>query len=148
MAPPRPGDSVEVLESHRVGTIMAAAGNGKFDVRLKGSETATSVVEILDASAFKILRPPRWLPVTIITYAISLPASFLVFAMYWTLVYAVEACEKDGCSAPRALSVLVHGANFAVMLIDTLLCNQAWRMIHVVYCECHGRRLLVAIVLC
>ena len=60
MAPPRPGDSVEVLESHRVGTIMAAAGNGKFDVRLKGSETATSsVVEILDASAFKILRPPR-----------------------------------------------------------------------------------------
>ena len=137
---------MEVLESHRIGTIVAAAGAGAFDVRVAGE--TTNSVERLDASAFAVLPPPRWLPATIITYAISLPASFLVFAMYWTLVYAVEACDEDGCSAPRALSVLVHGANFAVMLIDTLLCNQAWRMIHVVYCECHGRRLLVAIVLC
>ena len=60
-----------------------------------------------------------------VTYALQpmvLIASLLVFLMYWALVYTPPL---------RALSVMTHGSNFVVMLIDLLLVRNPMYLSHV-----------------
>ena len=60
-----------------------------------------------------------------VTYALQpmvLIASLLVFLMYWALVDTPPL---------RALSVMTHGSNFVVMLIDLLLVRNPMYLSHV-----------------
>lgn len=58
-------------------------------------------------------------------HAIVLPASFMVFAMYWGLVF----------SGPPVyvVSVMTHGANFVVMFADFLVGNTPYLLLHGLY---------------
>lgn len=61
-----------------------------------------------------------------VTWALQpavLVGSFLVFAMYWALLY-------DG-GAVEAISVVTHGVNFGVMLVDFAICRQPFYLAHV-----------------
>jgi len=51
--------------------------------------------------------------------------AFLVCVLYWVLVFKPE----DG--SPQVLSVVMHGGNFALVLIDLLLCRQPFYIAHV-----------------
>merc|ERR1712187_508376 len=56
--------------------------------------------------------------------AIILPASFLIFAMYWGLVF-------DGTL--HFVSVLTHGFNFVVMLLDAVVGRMPYLLLHGLY---------------
>ena len=70
---------------------------------------------------------PRHVKATCVLRAVVLPASFLVFALYWLLVFPYRP------SSVGALSVFVHGVNFLVMLLDGWLSRQPHLISHVVY---------------
>lgn len=57
---------------------------------------------------------------------IVLPTSFMIFAMYWGLVFKWE-------KAPKAISVLTHGVNFVVMIIDQVVTGRPILLLHVIY---------------
>lgn len=131
---PRLGDSVLIKADQRVGMISSQPEESEswWNDR-HGVTFANGAVEVHAADAFTVVPPPLYLPATVISYCVALPGSFLVFTMYWVLVYQVDYCDEGGCKPPRALSCMTHGANFAVMLVDILICNQGWRLAHFAY---------------
>jgi len=51
--------------------------------------------------------------------------AFLVCVLYWALVFEPEN------GPPEALSVVMHGGNFVLVIIDLLLCRQPFYIAHV-----------------
>uniref|UniRef100_A0A7S0N942 Uncharacterized protein n=1 Tax=Pyramimonas obovata TaxID=1411642 RepID=A0A7S0N942_9CHLO len=65
-----------------------------------------------------------WVYLSWILHDIAYPASFFVTVNYWLLVYSPPL---------RAISTFTHGVNFVVILADTMLSSQAYRLSHGVY---------------
>lgn len=67
---------------------------------------------------------PIYVSLCNLTFAIALPGSFLVFALYWGLVF-------DG--KLYILSVFTHGVNFVVMALDAFVNAQSFKLAHGAY---------------
>lgn len=68
---------------------------------------------------------PWYVSVAACLQVITLPVSLLIVALYWALVW-------DG-SATDVLTVLTHGLNFILMLVDLFASRQPLRLIQVMW---------------
>jgi hypothetical protein len=66
-----------------------------------------------------------------ILHATVLPATFLVFTLFWTLVY-------DPSKPPQALTLMVHGMNFVVMATNFSISKHPYVWRHGVYILIYG----------
>ena len=64
-------------------------------------------------------------------YAIALPGSFMVFALYWLLVYPAKAPAQK--AVEPFLSYMTHGANFGVMFVDACVNAQPYNLMSGAY---------------
>lgn len=65
------------------------------------------------------------------SYVIALPGSFLVFVLYWLLVFPTRTAAQQRDIHP--ITVLVHGVNFFVMLVDASINAQPFPLAHGLY---------------
>jgi len=68
---------------------------------------------------------PWFVKVTWVLSSMLMVAVTLVFVMYWLLVYT------PGPGKPAAISVVMHGGNFAIALVDLLLTRQPFYFEHI-----------------
>jgi len=67
---------------------------------------------------------PWFVSVTWALQPAALVGSFLLFVLYWALLYTPG-------SKLYAISIMTHGGNFVIMLIDVLICRQPLYMAHI-----------------
>lgn len=71
-------------------------------------------------------KAPWLVGVTWLLFDVSLPGTFMVFVMYWGLVYPYS-------TSLAAISVMTHGVNFLVMVVDTFVSKQPYYLLHSIY---------------
>lgn len=86
--------------------------------------TTYKATEVTDVQLNSQSSMPFYVKLTWYLHAVTLPATFFVFALYWGLVF-------DGTL--HAVSVATHGVNFIVQFIDSFVTRMPYRYIHGLY---------------
>mmetsp|Transcript_3465 Transcript_3465/g.6575 ORF Transcript_3465/g.6575 Transcript_3465/m.6575 type:complete len:241 (+) Transcript_3465:172-894(+) len=69
---------------------------------------------------------PWFVKATWLLRNITLPATFTIFLLYWVMVF-------EPSRGVKAISVVTHGANFLVMVVDAALVSSPFLLVHTLH---------------